>query len=108
LEQEAVEHPRSGVQPEREGLEIRTSRSAALDQRWLLSRGGSRRSTRLAARRERFTSIRHRKRHEALSGDISLLNECLEERSFRMDHLADISPSLRTDDGLFMADIKYA
>jgi hypothetical protein len=40
--------------------------------------------------------------------DYSLVNECLDERSFRMDQLADLSPSLRPDDCLFKADIKDA
>lgn len=40
--------------------------------------------------------------------DYSLVNECLDERSFRMDQLADLSPSLRPNDCLFKADIKDA
>jgi hypothetical protein len=40
--------------------------------------------------------------------DYSLVNECLDERSFRMDQLADLSPSLRPDDCLLKADIKDA
>jgi hypothetical protein len=40
--------------------------------------------------------------------DYSLVNEWLDERSFRMDQLADLSPSLRPDDCLFKADIKDA
>jgi hypothetical protein len=40
--------------------------------------------------------------------DYSLVNECLDERSFRMDQLADSSPYLRQDDCLFKADIKDA
>jgi hypothetical protein len=40
--------------------------------------------------------------------DYSLVNECLDERSFRKDQLADLSPSLRPDDCLFKADIKDA
>jgi hypothetical protein len=30
--------------------------------------------------------------------DYSLVNECLDDRSFRMEQLADLSPSLRPDD----------
>jgi hypothetical protein len=40
--------------------------------------------------------------------DYSLVNECLDERSFRMDQLADLSPSLRPNDCLFKADIRDA
>jgi hypothetical protein len=40
--------------------------------------------------------------------DYSLVNECLNERSFRMDQLSDLSPSLRREDCLFKADIKDA
>ena len=40
--------------------------------------------------------------------DYSLVNECLDESSFRMDHFADLSPSLRQDDFLFKTDIKDA
>jgi ribonuclease HI len=40
--------------------------------------------------------------------DYSLVNECLDDRSFRMEQLADLSPSLRPDDCLFKADIKDA
>jgi hypothetical protein len=38
--------------------------------------------------------------------DYSLVNECLDERSFRIDQLADLSPSLRPDDCLLKAYIK--
>jgi hypothetical protein len=38
----------------------------------------------------------------------SLVHECLDERSFRMDQLADLSPSLRQFYCLFKADIKDA
>jgi hypothetical protein len=40
--------------------------------------------------------------------DYSLVDECLDERSFRIDQLADLSTSLRQDDCLFKADIKDA
>jgi Reverse transcriptase (RNA-dependent DNA polymerase) len=40
--------------------------------------------------------------------DYSLVNEYLDERSFRMDQLSDLSPSLRPGDCLFKADIKDA
>jgi hypothetical protein len=38
--------------------------------------------------------------------DYSLVNECLDERSFRMDQLADLSPSLCPNDCLFKDDIR--
>lgn len=38
--------------------------------------------------------------------DYKKVNEHLEERTFRMDQLADIAPTLRRDDCLFKADIK--
>jgi hypothetical protein len=40
--------------------------------------------------------------------DYSLVSECLDERSFRIDQLADLSPSLRPNDCLFKADIRDA
>jgi Reverse transcriptase (RNA-dependent DNA polymerase) len=40
--------------------------------------------------------------------DYTVVNECLEERTFRMDQLADLAPSLRRDDCMFKADIKDA
>jgi hypothetical protein len=40
--------------------------------------------------------------------DYSLVNECLDEHSFRMEQLADLSPSLRPDECLLKADIKDA
>jgi hypothetical protein len=40
--------------------------------------------------------------------DYTVVNECMEERTFRMDQLSDLAPSLRRDDCLFKADIKDA
>jgi hypothetical protein len=40
--------------------------------------------------------------------DYSVVNECLEERTFRMDQLSDLAPALRRDDCLFKADISDA
>jgi hypothetical protein len=40
--------------------------------------------------------------------DYIVVNECMEERSFRMDQLSDLIPTLRRDDCLFKADIKDA
>jgi hypothetical protein len=40
--------------------------------------------------------------------DYTVVNECLEERTFRMDQLSDLAPTLHRDDCLFKADIKDA
>jgi hypothetical protein len=40
--------------------------------------------------------------------DCTVVNECLEDRTFRMDQLSDLAPSLRRDDCLFKADIQDA
>jgi hypothetical protein len=40
--------------------------------------------------------------------DHTVINECLEDRTFRMDQLSDLAPSLRRDDCLFKADIQDA
>jgi hypothetical protein len=40
--------------------------------------------------------------------DYTVLNECLEERTFREDQLSDLAPTLHRDDCLFKADIKDA
>jgi hypothetical protein len=40
--------------------------------------------------------------------DYTVVNECMEERTFRMDQLSDLAPTLRRDDCMFKADIKDA
>jgi hypothetical protein len=40
--------------------------------------------------------------------DYTLIKECLDDRSFRMEQLGDLSPSLRPDGCLFKAEIKDA
>jgi hypothetical protein len=40
--------------------------------------------------------------------DYTVVNECLWERTFRIDQLSDLAPTLRRDDCLFKADIRDA
>jgi ribonuclease HI len=40
--------------------------------------------------------------------DYTVVNECIEARTFRMDQLSDLAPTLRREDCLFKADIKDA
>jgi hypothetical protein len=47
-------------------------------------------------------------RKRCLVIDYTVVNECLEDCTFRMDQLSDLAPSLRRDDCLFKADIQDA
>jgi hypothetical protein len=40
--------------------------------------------------------------------DYTVVNECMEERTFRMHQLSDLAPTLCRDDCMFKADIKDA
>jgi hypothetical protein len=109
LDPEAAKFPGSGVLPEPGRPGLFATRIAALGGFWLQPRSERRGSASSAAVRERISGIRCRKRQKSrLVIGYSLVNECLDGRSFRMDQLADLSPSLRPDDCLFKADIKDA
>jgi hypothetical protein len=61
------------------------------------------------AARPRFSGLRyHSSSQEPFSHRLHCGNECLEDRTFRMDQLSDLAPSLRRDDCLFKADIQDA
>jgi hypothetical protein len=47
-------------------------------------------------------------RKSRLVVDYTVVNDCLEDRTFRIDQLSDLAPSLRRDDCLFKADIQDA